>query len=171
MNSSQTSCFKKQQKWFQFLNSLVTYARKWKAINKLISFFNMTGPVICMNKYITKNGNLHYYKQSRLCIQCLISNSQLFLKINLKIYLVIYEQMLVVFLDWLFCKPAMSPKNWLVDFSSLFQLFDSGNPGFFAFLPASGLKATTLVSFSLTYFGRSPSVKWYNICSLKAGQA
>lgn len=45
---------------------------------------------------------------------------------------------LVYLVDWLFCNPAKSPENYLVDFSSLSQLFDSGNPGFFACLSTSG---------------------------------
>lgn len=45
---------------------------------------------------------------------------------------------LVYLVDWLFCNPAKSPENYLVESSSLFQLFGSGNPGLFACLPTSG---------------------------------
>lgn len=66
--------------------------RHGKPLLSLFHLFSFIVPVICVNEYVTKTGNLYYPKHLSLCIQFSIFNSQLLLRINVKVHLVICEQ-------------------------------------------------------------------------------
>lgn len=137
----------------------------------LLNLFQFLTSVYLSLAWIIKTRNLHYPKHSSLFNEFLIFNSQLLPRINLKFHLVKCEQNVSGILGLGFlnsCQESRKLTSWFLKSISTPWFWESK---ILCLSTRFWLKATTLVSFSLTHFGRSPSVKWYNICSPQAGQA